>query len=88
MNGSGSTLWSPLWMKSISVSPEATFKALQPGELFLFTLHAPRNYIAGGSFFAKFLTLPVNLAWEAFSPLSDGGETADWKIPPRINRAA
>jgi hypothetical protein len=47
-------------------SPDATFKALQPGEPFLFKLHAPRNFIAGGGFFAKFLTLPVGLAWEAF----------------------
>jgi hypothetical protein len=26
-------------------SPEASFKALQPGEPFLFKLHAPRNFI-------------------------------------------
>jgi len=47
-------------------SPRVTFKALQPGELFLFKLHAPRNYIAGGGFFSKFVQLPVSLAWEAF----------------------
>jgi hypothetical protein len=27
---------------------------------------SPRNFIAGGGFFAKFLTLPVSLAWDAF----------------------
>ena len=47
-------------------SPTATFKALQPGELFLFKLHAPRNYIVGGGFFTRFLPLPLSLAWAAF----------------------
>jgi putative restriction endonuclease len=47
-------------------SPTATFKALDPGELFLFKLHSPDNYIAGGGFFTKFQQLPVNLAWDAF----------------------
>jgi putative restriction endonuclease len=47
-------------------SPEATFKVLQPGELLLFKLHAPENYIAGGGFFTRFLQLPVNLVWDTF----------------------
>jgi putative restriction endonuclease len=47
-------------------SPNAPFKALDPGELFLFKLHAPDNYIVGGGFFTKFQQLPVGLAWEAF----------------------
>jgi putative restriction endonuclease len=47
-------------------SPDASFKALQTGEPFLFKLHAPRNYITGGGFFTRFLQLPVSLAWEAF----------------------
>ena len=47
-------------------SPTASFQALAPGEIFLFKLHAPRNAIAGGGFFTKFLSLPVSLAWEAF----------------------
>jgi len=47
-------------------SPTATFKALQPGELFLFKLHAPRNFIVGGGFFTRFLPLPLSLAWAAF----------------------
>lgn len=48
-------------------SPEATFKALSPGELLLFKLHAPENYIVGGGFFTRFLQLPVNMAWEVFA---------------------
>lgn len=42
------------------------FKALEPGELFLFKLHAPLNYIVGGAYFVRFHILPSFLAWEAF----------------------
>ena len=42
------------------------FRALQPGELFLFKLHSPRNYIAGGGIFAHSSLLPISLAWETF----------------------
>lgn len=42
------------------------FRALQPGELFLFKLRAPRNAIVGGGIFAFSNTLPCSLAWEAF----------------------
>ena len=42
------------------------FRALQPGEMFLFKLHAPRNVIVGGGIFAYANTLPCSLAWEAF----------------------
>jgi putative restriction endonuclease len=45
----------------------ASFKALQPGELFLFKLHAPRNYIVGGGLFTYANVLPCSLAWQAFS---------------------
>ena len=47
-------------------SPIATFKALNPGELLLFKLHAPDNFIVGGGFFTKFQQLSVNIAWDAF----------------------
>jgi putative restriction endonuclease len=30
-------------------SSEATFKALEPGELLLFKLHSPSNFITGGA---------------------------------------
>jgi putative restriction endonuclease len=42
------------------------FRALQPGELFLFKLRAPRNVIVGGGIFAYANALPCSLAWEAF----------------------
>ena len=41
-------------------------RALKPGELFLFKLHSPRNYIVGGGIFAHWSPLPISLAWEAF----------------------
>ena len=44
----------------------ANFRALQSGELFLFKLHAPRNFIVGGGVFAYANALPCSLAWEAF----------------------
>lgn len=44
----------------------ASFRALQPGELFLFKLHAPRNWIVGGGIFAYASALPCSLAWSAF----------------------
>lgn len=42
------------------------FRALRPGELFLFKLHAPRNVIVGGGVFTYANALPCSLAWEAF----------------------
>jgi putative restriction endonuclease len=53
----------------------ANFRALQPGELFLFKLHAPRNFIVGGGIFAYANTLPCSLAWEAFGE-SNGAQSA------------
>jgi putative restriction endonuclease len=48
-------------------SPSAkNFHALEPGELFLFKLHSPRNFIVGGGVFAYANSLPCSLAWEAF----------------------
>src|SRR6476659_6329637 len=44
------------------------FRALQPGELFLFKLHSPRNFIVGGGVFARADILPLSLAWDAFGP--------------------
>ena len=42
------------------------FKALNEGDMFLFKLHSPQDYIVGGGFFLKFSILPASLAWEAF----------------------
>jgi putative restriction endonuclease len=42
------------------------FKALNPGELFLFKLHSPHDYIVGGGIYAHSSLLPISLAWESF----------------------
>lgn len=42
------------------------FKALNPGDLFLFKLHSPHNYIVGGGLYAHSSLLPISLAWESF----------------------
>jgi putative restriction endonuclease len=49
-------------------SGDREFKALQPGEPFLFKLHSPENFVVGGGFFAHSSLLPCSLAWEAFGP--------------------
>jgi putative restriction endonuclease len=46
------------------------FKALAPGDLFLFKLHSPNNYIVGGGFFATSSLLPLSLAWDTFGPMN------------------
>lgn len=47
-------------------SGRANFRAVRPGELFLFKLHAPRNFIVGGGVFSHASNVPLSLAWEAF----------------------
>ena len=42
------------------------FRALKPGEMFLFKLHAPDNMIVGGGIFTYANVLPCSLAWQAF----------------------
>ena len=42
------------------------FRALRAGELFLFKLHAPNNFIAGGGVFSHASAVPLSLAWDAF----------------------
>jgi len=51
----------------------SNFKALAEGDLFLFKLHAPNNFIVGGGFFLKFSILPSSLAWEAFGIANGSG---------------
>lgn len=43
------------------------FKTINQGELFLFKLHSPLNYVVGGGFFVRHAFLPLSLAWEVFS---------------------
>lgn len=55
------------------------FKRLQPGELFLFKLRAPLNYIAGGGFFVSHSFLPLSLAWETFEQKNGTEDFEDFR---------
>ena len=50
-----------------------SFQAIQPGAPFLFKLHSPDNFIAGGGFFVSHSNLPLSLAWEAFGEKNGAG---------------
>ena len=56
--------------------PKSTnnFKAIQPGELFLFKTRSPENLIVGGAFLVRHTTLPLDLAWSTFED-SNGVES-------------
>ncbi len=83
------------WFEMLSQQPDLNeinfwapsapnFKALQPGELFLFKLHAPRNVIVGGGVFAYANALPCSLAWSAFGE-ANGARSAQ-EMRARIAR--
>jgi len=50
------------------------FRALKAGELFLFKLHSPENFIVGGGIYAHSSLLPISLAWESFG-VSNGAKS-------------
>ncbi|MDA8197901.1 MAG: HNH endonuclease [Thermaerobacter sp.] len=50
------------------------FRALAPGEPYLFQLHAPVRQIVGGGFFVGFFQWPVDVTWSHFE-LDNGSET-------------
>ncbi|MBN2183701.1 MAG: HNH endonuclease [Candidatus Krumholzibacteriota bacterium] len=64
------------WFRYLSVSnPDEVnfwrpsgrlFGAIETGAPFLFKLHSPLNYIAGGGYFVNSYKLPLSLAWDAF----------------------
>lgn len=62
----------------------SNFRAIQPGELFLFKLHAPQNFIVGGGVFTYANVLPCSLAWEAFGR-ANGAESLT-QLRARITR--
>ena len=62
----------------------ASFKAIDVGAPFLFKLHSPRNYIAGGGFFVRHTVLPVSLTWEAFGVKN--GATSHHELLERLRK--
>jgi len=57
----------------------ASFRALEPGELFFFKLHAPLNFIAGFGIFAYANNLPCSLAWDAFGEANGASTLAEMR---------
>lgn len=83
------------WFERLRAHPElsevnfwapsaVTFRALTPGELFLFKLHSPRNYIVGGGIFAYATALPCSLAWDAFGEANGVSDLTEMR--ERISR--
>lgn len=50
------------------------FRALEPGEPYLFQLHAPIRKIVGGGFFVGYFQMPVDVTWSQFE-LANGSKT-------------
>lgn len=55
------------------------FKALQPGDLFLFKLKSPWNAIAGGAVFEHASLAPLSLAWESFGTANGSPSLEDMR---------
>jgi putative restriction endonuclease len=56
-----------------------TFRALRPGELFLFKLHAPLDFVVGGGVFSHSSVVPLSLAWTAFGTSNGAANLAEMR---------
>ena len=83
------------WFRTLTELPElnevnfwspstVNFRALKPGELFLFKLHAPINMIVGGGVFLHATNLPMSFAWETFGD-TNGARSLE-ELRQRITR--
>lgn len=67
-----------------------SFKAMQPGELFLFRTKAKHGgKIVGGGFFTRYLTMPVDYAWRAFeheNGVNNWAELSDAILRYRVSK--
>lgn len=68
-------------------SGSRAFRALRPGEPFLFKLHSPENFIVGGGFFVRYSALPASLAWDAFEQKNGVASLSDLVLRVRRYRA-
>lgn len=62
------------------------FRALRPGEPFLFKLHSPDNFIVGGGHFVRYSALPASLAWDAFGAKNGVASLAELNLRVRRYR--
>lgn len=53
------------------------FRALEQGELFLFKLHSPLNFIVGGGVFAQEIPMTCSTAWDFFGEANGAGSFHD-----------
>lgn len=53
-------------------SGNRNFGAVSVGELFLFKLHAPDDFIVGGGIFSHASNVPLSLAWGVNRPFNCG----------------
>ena len=61
------------------------FRALAPGDPYLFKLHAPDHAIVGGAFYAGAPTLPASLLWMAFGERCGAADARE--LLARVDRA-
>jgi len=69
-------------------SGSRVFRALQPGEPFLFKLHSPDNFVVGGGHFVRYSALPTSLAWDAFGLKNGVGSLEELNARVRRYRRA
>jgi putative restriction endonuclease len=70
-------------------SPGGGFAALQPGEPFLFKLHAAEGgKIVGCGFYARYSQLPISMAWEAFEVRNGVNSLAEMRARVQRYRSA
>lgn len=65
-------------------SGQSQFRALQPGDLFLFKLKGERNAIAGGGWFVWSTLMPLSYAWSAFAE-KNGAPSLDALRPKLVS---
>jgi len=58
------------------------FRALAPGDLFLFKLHSPRDYVVGGGTFSEFRIHTAAQAWKEFG--SRNGARSETELIERL----
>jgi hypothetical protein len=62
---------------------KVSFKALKPGEPFLFKLHSPDDRIVGGGWFVRYEQTTVSDAWETFG--TRNGATSEIQLRSRLH---
>ncbi len=55
------------------------FRAIQPGDPFLFKLHYPENTIVGGGTFLWASSFPLSITWEAFEQKNGAGTKTEMR---------